>query len=201
VGNDPWAQFLFILIAQSLTVAVIWRVLKAFKLGFRTIGLIRPQLRDIAYALAGFAIYFVAYLAILIVATQLLPGLDLEKEQEIGFSKDTAGMSLLLVFVSLVIIPPLTEEIVMRGFMFTGLRARFAFWPATAVVSLLFALAHLGGAAEGVLWVAALDTLVLSVVLCWLRERSGSLWPPIGLHFIKNGIAFFVLFNMARFFR
>jgi membrane protease YdiL (CAAX protease family) len=60
---------------------------------------------------------------------------------------------------------------------------------------LLFAAAHLQwGSGAPLLWVAAIDTFVLSMVLSTLREKTGSLWSAIGLHAIKNGVAFTLLF-------
>jgi membrane protease YdiL (CAAX protease family) len=32
------------------------------------------------------------------------------------------------------------------------------------------------------------------MVLCWLRERTKSLWPSILLHVTKNALAFVLLF-------
>jgi membrane protease YdiL (CAAX protease family) len=32
------------------------------------------------------------------------------------------------------------------------------------------------------------------MVLAYLREKTGSLWPPIGLHALKNFVAFMALF-------
>jgi membrane protease YdiL (CAAX protease family) len=45
--------------------------------------------------------------------------------------------------------------------------------------------------------VAALDTFTLSLVLCYLRQKTDSLWPGIMLHALKNGLAFMSLFLIA----
>ena len=50
----------------------------------------------------------------------------------------------------------------------------------------LFAVAHLPeGGAAGPLYIAALDTFVLSLVLIYLREKTGSLWASITLHAVS----------------
>ena len=151
--------------------------------------------------LGGFAAYFVLYIVGLVIAKALVPSLNLEQEQEIGFSTNTQGAALLPVFISLVILPPITEEIVARGFLFGGLRTKLPFAVAATITSVLFAAAHLGEASEGLLWIAAVDTFILSLVLCYLREKTGSLWPSIGVHALKNGLAFIVLFNIVGYFR
>jgi membrane protease YdiL (CAAX protease family) len=44
------------------------------------------------------------------------------------------------------------------------------------------------------LYIAAIDTFTLSLILVYLREKTGGLWSSMGLHAIKNGIAFVSLF-------
>ena len=69
------------------------------------------------------------------------------------------------------------------------------FVPAAIITSLMFAVGHLQfGSGAPLLWVAALDTFVLSLVLCYIREKTDSLWPGIFIHAIKNALAFSVLF-------
>ena len=42
-----------------------------------------------------------------------------------------------------------------------------------------------------------LQLAVLGIVLAWLYERTGSLWPPIALHVFNNALAFAVLVSRA----
>jgi membrane protease YdiL (CAAX protease family) len=93
------------------------------------------------------------------------------------------------------VLPPLAEEIMVRGFIYTSFRKTMRIVPAAIITSLLFASAHLPeGGAAGPLYIAAIDTFVLSMVLIYLREKTGSLWASISLHAMKNGIAFAALF-------
>ena len=41
-----------------------------------------------------------------------------------------------------------------------------------------------------------LDTFILSLVLIYLREKTGGLWASITLHAFKNGVAFVALFAL-----
>jgi membrane protease YdiL (CAAX protease family) len=189
------AQFFMILLVEVITLWLIWLFLQARRVVLKSIGLVRPELRDVGYALVGYAVYFALFMAISVATKVFVPGLDLEQEQEIGFSKDTTGAALALVFVSLVILPPITEEIVMRGFLYTGLRNRVPKLSAAIITSIVFAIAHLQwGSGNALLWAAALDTFVLSMILVYLREKTNSLWSPIAVHMIKNGLAFSLLF-------
>ncbi len=199
--NNVFGTFAFLLIIQITTIVLVRTFLKLRDKGFGFLGLNKPNLKHVVSALGGYGVYFVLYLVGIVLAKAFIPSLDLEKEQELGFSTSTSGWPLLVVFISLVILPPLIEEIVARGFLYSGLRTKLTFGVSAIITSLLFAAAHLNGARDGLLWVAAIDTFILSMVLCYLREKTGSLWPPIGVHMLKNGVAFVVLFNIVSYIR
>jgi membrane protease YdiL (CAAX protease family) len=64
----------------------------------------------------------------------------------------------------------------------------------------VWAAAALSGAVFGLLHYTDPDSIgvvpqlaVLGVLLAWLYERTGSLWPPILLHVVNNAIAFVVV--------
>jgi membrane protease YdiL (CAAX protease family) len=102
---------------------------------------------------------------------------------------------LTLTFISLVILPPLVEETLMRGYLYGSLRKNMSKIGAALVTSIIFASAHLEfGSGAPLLWIAALDTFVLSLFLVYLREKTGSLWAGMLVHALKNGIAFASLF-------
>ena len=188
-------QFGFILAIEIITLGMLWVFLKKRRTSWSTIGWLKPKPVHAIYALLGGVAYYAIYLVVVYALSTLFPGLDLEAEQELGFDTAIQGVALVLVFISLVILPPLAEEIVFRGFLFTGLRKVLPFASTTLIVSALFGAPHLlGGADVDFLWVAAIDTFILSLVLTYLREKTGNLWPSIGLHAIKNGVAFLLLF-------
>jgi hypothetical protein len=193
--NSPAAQFGVTLFVASFAVVSIWYVLKRAGIKLSRIGLIKPQTRDIFVAVGAYIAYFVSYFIIVLLASAFLPGLDVEQEQQIGFDTTTKGWTLLLPFISLVVLPPLWEEIVFRGFLFSSLRAKYRFVYTSIATSVLFGLVHLQfGADAPLLWIAAIDTFVLSFYLCFIREKTGSLWPAIYVHAFKNLLAFYLLF-------
>jgi len=190
------AQFFYVLFAEIIAITLVFQLLKAAKVTKARIGLIRPHIKDVGYALIAYGLYFITYLIIILTARALLPSLDVDQEQQIGFETAYSNLQLMMTFASLVILPPLAEEIMFRGFLFTSLRAKFRLRYAIIITSILFGIAHLQfGADAPLLWVAGIDTFVLSCFLCYLRERTGSLWPSIFLHAIKNGVAFTLLFG------
>ena len=196
LNNSIGAQFTYVLLAETLTISLIYNFLQHYKCNFRTIGLRRPQLSDLGYALLAVVPYYMLYLLTVGLVTAIAPDFNVDQKQQLGFDNASqAGIvGMVLVFLSLVILPPLAEEIMVRGFIYTSLKKALRLGPAVVLTSALFAVAHLSGGVDGPLYVAALDTFVLSLVLIYLREKTGGLWAPIFLHAIKNGIAFLILF-------
>lgn len=192
--NAVSAQFFYGLLAESMSIAIVWLLLKHYKTIWREIGLMLPRAKDALYAIGGFGIYFVAYIVLVVIATSLIPSFNANQQQDVGFQHTSGIVGPLMAFVSLVILPPLAEEIIFRGFLFRGLRRRFDFRVAAIITSLLFALPHLIEGVGGLLWIGGLDTFVLSIVLCYLRETTGRLTAGMGVHALKNMLAFAMLF-------
>lgn len=178
--------------------AVIFQFVKKYKAKLSLIGFVKPRWRDIGYGILAAPIYYVIYIASVVVISYLVPSLNINQTQNIGFVGVHDAAQLILTFISLVILPPLVEEIMVRGFLYSSLRKGLPKLAAILLTSLIFASAHLPeGGAAGPLYIAALDTFVLSLVLIFLRERTGSLWSSITLHGIKNGVAFMALFILS----
>jgi membrane protease YdiL (CAAX protease family) len=195
LDNSVYAQFVFVLLAESLIIGALYLFLRLYRRTFKTIGLLRPRWRDPLYGLLAAPAYYVVYLIVVSAVSHLIPSLNVNQQQDIGFTNVHGALPLILTFISLVILPPLTEEIMVRGFLYSSLKKGMRLVPAALATSLLFASAHLPeGGAAGPLYIAAIDTFILSLFLIYLREKTGSLWSSITLHATKNGVAFMVLF-------
>lgn len=127
---------------------------------------------------AGVVIYFLA---------QWFPAFDAAEAQDVGFSGLVLRYEYVVAFVTLVIIAPFAEEVFFRGYLYGKLKRYIPTWLAIAAVSILFGVAH--GQ-----WNVAVMTAVMSVFLCLLRDLTGSLWPAIIMHMIRNGIAYTLLY-------
>lgn len=198
--GQVWEQFMFVCVAEGLTLAGLASILRSKGKTFRSLGLLRPQWRDIGYTVVSFVVYFSLYVTLLLLVKGLVPSLDLDQKQDIGFDNVHGAVALLPVFISLVICAPFTEELLFRGFVLQSLRARYRWLISAVVTSLIFGAAHLLGGEQGspLLWVAGIDTFVLSIVLCYVREKTGRLWAGMGLHALKNSVAFVLLFIVSR---
>jgi hypothetical protein len=196
--NSVTAQFIFIVLAEGFSLLAVYGLLRATGARPSVIGLRRPKWTDLLMGIAAVPVYYACLFAILAVAKIAFPSLNLNQEQQLGFNDVTGTIPLVMTFVSLVVLPPIVEEILVRGVLYGTLKKALPIIWAAIVTSALFAAAHLPeGGASGPLYVAAVDTFTLSLVLIWLRERSDGLWACITLHAIKNGIAFVALFVLA----
>jgi len=189
------AQFVFILLAESFAIGALYLFLHHYKVGFKAIGLRRPRWSDPLHGIVAAPVYYVLFAIMIGLISHYVQGINFDQKQELGFDNVSGAVQLTLTFISLVILPPITEEIMVRGFLYSSLKKALNLLPAAIFTSLIFASAHLPeGGASGPLYVAAIDTFVLSLVLIYLREKTGGLWASITLHAIKNGIAFFFLY-------
>ncbi len=87
--------------------------------------------------------------------------------------------ALVLLWTTTCISAPFAEEFLFRGSLFSWLRTKFSFWPAAFITAVAFALPH-GG------WKFLVPLGYLAIMLAWLREKTGSIWPSIGLHAAHN---------------
>jgi membrane protease YdiL (CAAX protease family) len=193
--DKPIIRFAVIALFGVAVITIVAALQRFKKLSLKSIGLMWPTLKDVAYAALGFVVYFALFIGVAVVARLLFPGLNFDQKQQIGFHQTSHSLTLVIIFLSLVVIPPITEEILMRGFLYTSLKSEWPVWLAAIVTSVMFAAAHLQfGSNAPLLWVAAIDTFSLSLVLIYLRQKTGSLGAPMLLHGLKNAIAFFFLF-------
>jgi len=154
----------------------------------KLLGVFRwPRLSDIGLALLAFVAYFVSTAIVQALLIEFMPGYNVDEVQNVGFSTGIVGVELILAGIALVILAPVFEELIFRGYLFGSIRKYVPFWLTALVVSVLFGLAH-GQVNVGV------DVFVLSIFMCTVRERTGTVWPTILMHMIKNGLAFYLLF-------
>ena len=189
-------QFFYILIAELLAAGLAIKLVRVRKLSLAVIGLgRRPITKDLLMAAGGFLVFFGLAFVTAVVINILDPNFN-DQKQNLGFKNLNSGPEKLMAFVSLVLLPPIGEEILTRGYLFSGLRKAWRFWPAALITSIIFGLAHLElGNAGPLVWAAGVNTFLLSVVLCLLRERTGALYACMLVHMTNNLIAFGVHFK------
>lgn len=195
LNNMDWFLALSILVSELFVIWLVIRTVRGRRLSLATIGLgRRPVWADIGKAILAWLLFIAVFAIIGTLLNSVSPSLNQEK-QDVGFNQINTGYDQIIAFIALVIFPPLGEEVLFRGYLFSGLRKAWRFWPALLVTSLLFGAPHLLEAKHGLLWSGAIETFVLSVFLCFLRERTGALYAGIALHMLNNLLAFGIHFH------
>jgi len=197
LDNSTAAQFVYIFFGEGLVALLVWLIVRKRGIGLAAIGLGRkPRWRDLWLALGGFAAFYAVVLIISLIISWLSPSTDLNQVQSIGFDHLISPLDQVLAFVALVILPPLGEETLVRGYLYSGLRASLKFWPALLITSALFGLAHLqSGSGAFNVWAPVADTFLLSAVLVYAREKSGALYAGMAIHMINNLLAYLTHFH------
>lgn len=128
----------------------------------------------------------------------VFPWFNAEEVQELSFSVYVAGFDRIIAFLILVVVAPVAEELIFRGWLYGRLRSKLLKrMPEAAsmllsifLVSLLFGVVHMQ-------WNVGVSVFALSVVLCGLREITGTIYAGILTHMIKNGVAFYLLYVLG----
>lgn len=152
-----------------------------------------PTWTDIGLAPVGFVVSLLLA-AGLVWVFSLFPWFDAEEVQNIGFNLYGGRLDRIIAFIALVIIAPIAEEIIFRGWLYGRLRGklsremsnRASMIISALLVSLLFGIVHLQ-------WNVGVNVFAMSLVLCGLREVTGTIYAGILMHMIKNGLAMWLL--------
>ena len=97
-------------------------------------------------------------------------------------------MVLWLMGLAAVLVAPLCEELLFRGFLYPVAKKFTGPWLAACSSALFFAAAH-GNLS------ALLPLFLFGLLLVWIYEKTGSLWAPIAVHFCFNSAT--VIVQMA----
>lgn len=175
------------LVAIIIVIGLPWWI-RRYKTTREEVGLQRlPEWTELLLAPVGFIAYMITSGIVVWVISQMIPAFNPMQAQQVGFQMISQRHELILAFITLVMVAPFCEELLFRGFLYGKLKKHTKRWIAIIITSVLFGAAHMQ-------WNVSIDTFVLSVFLCLVRDMTKSLWPSIIIHMIKNGIAFYLLF-------
>lgn len=82
--------------------------------------------------------------------------------------------------------PPLVEEVIYRGWAFSFLRRAFSVPATAAIISIVFAAAHYESLSSPS---SLIRLFLISMALCYVRHRSGSVLACVIAHFLVNLLA------------
>jgi membrane protease YdiL (CAAX protease family) len=148
--------------------------------GWRAIGLRRPTARML-HLLWQVPTILVLLLLVQGIALLLIGDPATEGRAVDTLVADTAPV-VVAVLVGVVLLTPLWEEVVFRGLVHGGLRRRLGPVTASVLGAAIFAACH------GVP-VLLPYMLTLGLSLAYLREFHRTLWAPVCMHVVVNGLA------------
>jgi len=182
----------------ALTVGLPWLATRK-RPSLKLLGIDRlPSWSDIGLSILSVLPYYLLSAGVLWAAMTFTRVIDPNVGQQIGFDNLTLGIEYFVAFITLVLMAPLAEELLFRGYFMGRLNERVGKWLAVILTALVFGSLHLFGVTnDGHIvfqWATALDTFALGLMAGSLRQISGSIWAGMLLHSIKNGIAYYFLF-------
>lgn len=184
--------FIISALTESMSLWIIYLFLKNKGISVIDVfGKIKSYSAVLAYVVGAFLLYMISIGVVFLIIGKLIPSFNAEQNQENPFKEANGGLEIILSFIALVIITPIVEEIIFRGFLYRALKSTTPKIVAILASSAIFGLAHMQ-------WNVAVDTFVLSIFLIWIYERTGSLVSSMLLHSIKNCLAFVIIFSQMR---
>jgi membrane protease YdiL (CAAX protease family) len=178
--DSPWITALSTIGLDGCVVAAVAGVAamttrpRLWHFGFRATAL-RHAIGVAFMAVAAFLAFELVYSAI------VQPDNPQNIVEDLGADDSTA--LLVTGAFAVIVVAPIAEELLFRGFLFRVLRMRMGFWAAALIDGVLFGLVH------GSLVIVPVLAF-LGVALCWVYERTGSLFPCIAIHVLNNTIAY-----------
>ena len=117
----------------------------------------------------------------ILIALAIQPEQD-DVTEQLGYGE--SALADVVVGILVIGVAPFTEEIFFRGFLFAGL-------PAAGSRSSRRRRSPPGSGASSTTrdagtWGVVLQLAAFGVILSWLYERTGSIWPPIAVHAFNN---------------
>jgi hypothetical protein len=163
------------LVGCALGAAALFKPLRAPEFGLRRTRF-WPAVGWSALALASFFAFAILW-------TALVGSPKQTTAQDIGANE--SELALLAAGVLFVVVAPIGEEFFFRGFFYATLRSKLPTAWAALINGAIFGAIHASTGAS------AVPVLIfLGVVLCLVRERTGSLYPCIAIHAFNNMLAY-----------
>ena len=174
-------------IAAAITLPIFYLILSSKRNPLR-LYLKSPSRRDLLVALKYFGFFSWPLIGILILIL-ILSRLGVEVPFDFA-SEPLLVSETILMFVLLVVVAPIIEEIIFRGYLYAKLRQRHSFWPAFWISGSIFTCFHI---LQSNLF-ELIVIFILSYFITRAFENTRSLWASILIHALNNARAFIFLF-------
>ena len=172
-----------ILSMTVLILFILWRM-KVRNISFDSLGSLRLKRNDLFLG--------TLFLFLFIVLEEIymwLLGIEMPK----GFIDFMLSEPLILGLISVIIIAPIAEEFIFRGFLYSQLKlTKLGPWGAVTISSLLWTIIHFQY--EPLILIIL---FIFGIFLGYIRMAYNSLSLPIALHAINNSFAFVMTYFLS----
>jgi len=185
-GDTSFFAFLVYSAGQGIAAIVLIYLVKKRGLRFQDIGFNgRLNGKGAMLALAGWFIAFWLYYAV--EKTVGLIGIDMFWNESEVFGLNS-GWRLGIMIVATLVIAPLAEEMIYRGYVLKALLARFKTPLAAVLSSVIFASIHVGIGLG-----LAIYIFFGALILAWLYLKFRNIYACVLMHFLNNVVAYFLI--------
>jgi membrane protease YdiL (CAAX protease family) len=187
VNSDVTANFIETVIDAVAGIALVYYFLRRYKVGWKAVGWRTFKVwKALLYLFVIALAFYVGALVLLTVVSLLIPSFNANQAQNNDFTGSVAQQHRLISILALVIIPPIIEETVFRGFIFPAFAKKWGTWIGAICSSLLFGFAHLQAN-------VSIYTFLLGMLLCYMYVKLKSVYPGMALHMLNNAIALWAI--------
>ena len=187
IFRDP-LNFTFIILSQivasGLTLVMVWVfAIRKYKAPLRSLGL------RLSFSVGQFFIVILAWLIALglSAAYDALLYFLTREEPPVQPILDIFGENIVLAYIVIVLIAPITEEIFFRGFLYAAFRDKLGVTYGVIISSAIFGAVHL-------MPLLFFPLFIIGAALALLFEQRRSLVAPIIMHALNNAMALTVLY-------
>lgn len=149
------------------------------------------RLRDIKYLVLAFVSFIVAEIVLNILNQKLFGQTQTANNQAISNLLSSDRWIFYLLMFSGIVLSPIVEELIFRGYLINGFFYHNQFWAPVVVSGVVFSLAHLSTNI-----VSFLIYAVLGMLLAGIYKKTDNIATSIGLHMLNNLMAMSMMATM-----
>lgn len=164
---------IIVILGSVAIMRLLFKADRLLKLGWSETRKVKLSL---AGGVFGIALVLVSFTIVFIVGEVDVVSLRLDRTILASFA----------VLTIVALIDTITEEVLFRGYVQEMIKSDFGVWPAILLSAVPFAILHSLGHDIFSHPLVIINLALAGVFLALLREWSGSLWLPIGVHFTWN---------------
>ncbi|MDD3297020.1 MAG: type II CAAX endopeptidase family protein [Candidatus Omnitrophica bacterium] len=195
---------MYLLQWTSISLFLLMNMLFQSTIIFLILKYLKPDFLGLSINLKNFLFSLKIYTVVLPIALMaLLLNIFLADKLGVEYSLEPAIELLLLLkrkiqlfifILEAVILGPIAEELLFRGFLYRLLRSKYSFAGSAVLISLFFSIMH--RTPQNIL-----PLFVISFGLCYLYEKTKSVFAPFVFHSLHNLISLILFLAVKNFFR